>query len=599
MTINLKNFAVSAIVVTTFVGALFVVIPQFTDFDFGFGANTAEACCGDGDGGGGTPCEIWGNCDQPPQPPRLPVSCDFLNANPTTLPAGGGNVTLSWGTTNASSVSINQGIGAVPADGSRSVFVGSTKTFTLTAVGGSALLGDGYQSDTCVVTVKVNPPQQVPATCDFLNASRTSVPHGGADVTLSWGTTNATSASINQGIGSVPVDGSRSVFVGASKTFTLTAVGAGGNDTCAVTITVLPPNTVPAECLYLNASRTSVPYEGANVTLTWATDNATSASLSGVGAVPVNGSRTVFVDSTRTFVLTAVGTGGDDTCAVTINRENEEVKTPRCDYFNASDTDVEEGDRVTLTWETTNADRVTISPDLGEVSRDGSTTVTVDDDTTYTLRALNLNNGQEDTCSVTIRVDEDEDDDDDDRKTPRCDLEISDDRVKRGERVTLSWETTHVDDIRIRDDRGNTIFDTDDYSRSERKRYFDGSIDLIINQSTEFTLTAGGVDGGSRTCRVDVDVEDIAIYEKRDQTPVIALTQVPYTGFEAGKFLTFLFYAILTLWALFVAYVMVIKKSSVFGFSLYQKGPHISESDMEDRKKVEALVAKYAGTSWK
>jgi hypothetical protein len=586
MTINLKNVAIATVVVTTLVGTFFFVIPQLTDLEFGFGANTAEACCGDGDGGGMDPCER-GLCN-PPQPP-VPASCDFLNANPTTLPHGGGNVNLSWGTTNATSVSINQGVGTVAADGSRSVFVGSTKTFTLTAVGTGG-------NDTCAVTVTVRPATPV-ASCDFFTANRTSLPNGGGNVTLSWGTTNATSASINQGVGSVPVDGSRTVFVNATKTFTLTAVGTGGNDTCAVTVTVDSSQPV-AECLYLNASKTVVDEDGENVTLSWDTNNATSVSISGIGSVAESGSRTVFVNTNRTFTLTAVGTGGNDTCAVTIHVDEQEEETPRCDYLNASDTRVEEGDRITLSWGTTNADRVTISPDLGDVAQDGSATVTVDEDTTYTLRARNLDNGQEDSCSVTVRVEEDEDEDDD-RKTPRCDLEISDDRVKRGERVTLSWETTHVDDIRIRDDRGNTIFDTDNYSRSERKRYFDGSIDLIINQSTEFTMTAGGVDGGSRTCRVDVDVEDIAIYEKRDQTPVISLTQVPYTGFEAGKFLTFLFYAILTLWALFVAYVMVIKKSSVFGFSLYQKGPHISESDMEDRKKVEALVAKYAGTSWK
>jgi len=377
----------------------------------------------------------------------------------------------------------------------------------------------------------------------------------------------------------------------------LTAVGTGGNDTCTVTVTVEPQNEKPAQCLYLNANKTVVHPDGETVTLSWETKDASSVSINnGVGTVSANGSKNVFVDSNRTFTLTAVGATGNDTCAVTITTKPVEHDAPRCEYLRVSDDDVEEGDRVTLSWETTNADRVTISPNVGDVSDDGSTTVTVNDDTTYTLRARNLD-GQEDTCTVTVRVDEDEDDDD--RRTPRCDLEISKDRVKRGERVTLSWETTNVDDIRIRDDHGKTVFDTDNYSKSERKRYFDGSIDIVINQSTEFTLTAGGVDGGSRTCRVDVDVDDIAIYEKRDQGYVIALASVPYTGFEAGTFLTFLFYAILTLWALFVAYILVIKKGSILGFSLYGQQAGMSETDLENRKKVEALVAKYAGPNSK
>lgn len=448
-------------------------------------------------------------------------------------------------------------------------------------------------------------PVVYPAKCVSLTASRTTVPHGGANVTLTWATQNASYVTLS-GYGSVSGNGSKTVFVNSNTTFVLTASktgsGDGGissSDTCTVTVKVQPPVTVPATCDAFTSNKTSLPYGGGNVILTWATTNATSVSIdNGVGTVAADGSKSVFVPSTRTYTLTAVGTGGNDTCTVTVTVQPPvDDLTPRCDYLNVSDNDVEEGDRVTLSWGTTNANRVTISPNIGDVANDGSTTVTVNDDTTYTLRARNLDNGQEDTCTVTVRVDEDEDDDDD-RRTPRCELDISDDKVKRGERVTLSWETTYVDDVRIRDDRGNTIFDTDDYSRSDRKRYFDGSIDLIINQSTEFTLTAGGVDGGSKTCRVDVDVDDIAIYEKRDQGYVIALASVPYTGFEAGTFLTFLFYAILTLWALFVAYILVIKKSSIFGFSLYGQAS-MNETDLENRKKVEALVAKYAGTNSK
>ena len=56
---------------------------------------------------------------------------------------------------------------------------------------------------------------------------------------------------------------------------------------------------------------------------------------------------------------------------------------------------------------------------------------------------------------------------------------------------------------------------------------------------------------------------EIIVLESRDQKPVVGsiyLTEVPYTGFEAGPVLTFIFYGLLTLWALFVAYVIVIKK---------------------------------------
>jgi len=524
----------------------------------------------------------------PPPPPAPAAVCSYFDVSPNTVPYGGGNVTITWNTQNATSVSIDNGVGTVSANGSNTVFVSSNTTFRLTAIGA------GGNDTHCVdsVTVQAAPPQ-APAFCDSFTADKTTVPHNGGTVTLTWATRYATSVSIDNGVGNVALNGSKNVFVSSTVTYTLTAVGAGGNDTCTVTITVgTPPVTHVATCDSFTADRYNVPYNGGNVVLSWATTNATSVSIdNGVGNVSVDGSKNVFVNSTVTFTLTAVGTGGNDTCTVTITKGT--AQAPICNYLrvDGDDNNIEEGDNVTIEWSTTNATDVTISPDIGSVSANGSRTVEIDDDITYTLTARNAA-GNESTCTLRIEIEEEEEDD---KKTPRCELDISKDRVKRGEKVTLSWETTNVDEIVIKDDRGNTIFDTDDYSSSKRKKYFDGEIDVIINQSTEFILKAQGVDGGSRTCKVDVEVDDIAVYEKRDQALVIALTQVPYTGFEAGAFLTFLFYAVLTLWALFIAYILVVKKGSVLGFSLYGAGVGMSETDVENRKKVEALVAKYSG----
>ncbi len=456
---------------------------------------------------------------------------------------------------------------------------------------GGSTTESGGNNNTPVYTPPPYTPPPTPATCNYLTASPTSLPYGGGTVTLSWSTSNATSVSITS-IGSVGTSGSSNVSVTSNTTFTLTAVGAGGNASCTASVTVSPPPQTPAAtCDSFTADRNTVPYNGGNVVLTWTTTNATSVSIdNGVGNVSADGSKNVFVNSTVTFTLTAVGAGGNDTCTVTITKSAAEA--PICNYLRVSDDVVEEGDDVTLTWDTTNATSVSIDQGIGNVSADGSKTVEIDDDITFTLTVTGTNGS--DTCTVRVEIEEEEDE-----KTPRCELDISKDRVKRGEKVTLSWETTNVDEIVIKDDRGNTIFDTDDYSSSKRKKYLDGEIDVVINQSTEFRMKAEGVDGGSRTCKVDVDVDDIAVYEKRDQALVIALTQVPYTGFEAGAFLTFLFYAVLTLWALFIAYILVVKKGSILGFSLYGQNAGMSETDVENRKKVEALVAKYADRSWK
>lgn len=693
-TTNALYYIVAIAVAAVMVFAVIPQLPQLTSslekatvaatLVSAWDADAGGGCCGGNDGGGYSPGDGGGYT--PPTPPPVvskPVKCNFLTASRTTVPHGGANVTLTWSTSNATSATLS-GVGNVPVNGSRNVFVDSTSTFTLTAYApdypyGNAIgIGGGggqMSSSVCTVKITVEAPKP-PAKCEYLNASRTTVPYGGANVTLTWATTDATSASLS-GVGNVPVNGSRSIFVDSARTFTLTAVGTGGNDTCTVAIKVAPkPIEKPAVCEYLNASRTTVPHDGANVTLSWSTKDATSVSISGIGNVSASGSRTVFVNSNRTFTLTAVGAGGNDTCvvnikaeqkpidkpvkceylnasktvvreggenitltwstknaenvhirnignvgqsgsrsvfvdsnttfiltatgdngnkdtcSVTITTKHEPVKeTPRCDYLNASDTNVERGDRITLSWGTTNADNVRIEPQLGSVARNGSETVTVYGDTTFILTARNSDSGRESTCTVRVRVDKD--DYTPSKKTPRCELDVSKTRVNRGDRVTLSWETTHVDSLRIRDDRGNHIYST------SNSRYLDGEIDVVINRTTEFIMTVNGVDGGSRTCRVEVKTDDIAVYEKREQGMVIALTQVPYTGFEAGPLLTFIFYAMLVLWALFISYILVIKKGSVLGFSLYgQQIDAATAAEIEHRKKVEALVAKYTGRSW-
>ena len=61
----------------------------------------------------------------------VPPTATFSVA-PTSI-ASGQSATLSWSTTNATTVAINQGIGTVAASGTRSVSPTATTTYTLTA----------------------------------------------------------------------------------------------------------------------------------------------------------------------------------------------------------------------------------------------------------------------------------------------------------------------------------------------------------------------------------------------------------------------------------------------------------------------------------
>jgi OmpA-OmpF porin, OOP family len=62
---------------------------------------------------------------------------------------------------------------------------------------------------------------------------------------LDWSTTGASSASIDQGIGSLDPTGSREVCPGSTTQYTITAMGDGGTRTNSATVTVTPPPPPP------------------------------------------------------------------------------------------------------------------------------------------------------------------------------------------------------------------------------------------------------------------------------------------------------------------------------------------------------------------
>ena len=159
-----------------------------------------------------------------------PASITSFTSSPGNINLGASS-TLAWnGITNATSCSIDNGVGIVTcADGSTSVSPSASTTYTLTANGSGG-------NDTATATVAYNP-----ATAGALTASPTTIDRGASETsTLSWTpSTNATSCSIDNGVGGVScTGGSTSVGPASTTTYTLTATGPGGSDTDAATVTV-------------------------------------------------------------------------------------------------------------------------------------------------------------------------------------------------------------------------------------------------------------------------------------------------------------------------------------------------------------------------
>lgn len=222
----------------------------------------------------------------------VPPPTVSFGAEPPTV-AIGESATLSWSTANASTVTIDQGIGLQPLSGTRTVTPAATTTYTLTATGtGGTTIRQ--------VTVMVGP---AGPTISF-RASRLTIAEGESTV-LSWTVTNATSVSINHGIGERGLSGSATVGPLTTTTYRLTATGPGGTASEDLRITVLP---IPV--IVFTADPSSIG-RGESATLTWTVTDVTLVVIDqGVGVHPPSGTAIVRPQQTTTYVLTATGPGG-------------------------------------------------------------------------------------------------------------------------------------------------------------------------------------------------------------------------------------------------------------------------------------------------
>ncbi len=227
-----------------------------------------------------------------------PAPTATLTAGPSAIVSGQSS-TLTWSSTHATTVQINPGIGAVSASGSRSVSPTSTTTYTLTVTD-----SNGAQV-TATATVSVT---------DGPSATLTALPveiDNGALCVLTWTTTNAHSAEIDQGIGAVaPVaGGSVQASPTTTTTYTLTVTGTNGATiTAAATVSVRDA----APKVTLTASQTVID-SGDSSTLSWTSVNAVSARIDpDVGPVgPVaGGSTAVSPDADTAYTITVTAADG-------------------------------------------------------------------------------------------------------------------------------------------------------------------------------------------------------------------------------------------------------------------------------------------------
>ena len=233
-----------------------------------------------------------------------------FTASPSTI-APGESSTLSWSTTHATVVSIPGVLNpSTNVDGSISVSPTSTTVYTLRARNGNT--GTLVTREVTVTVQGINLP-----TINSFTAFPSTIASGESS-TLSWNTTGATSASINQGIGGVFVDGSESVSPSITTEYTLTATNSDGSVTRRVTVTVsLPDPDLPViDNFSLSPSSIAV---GESSTLSWSTTDAIGVTINqGIGAVSVDGSMSVSPISSTIYIITAFNLDGSVNQTITL-----------------------------------------------------------------------------------------------------------------------------------------------------------------------------------------------------------------------------------------------------------------------------------------
>ena len=287
---------------------------------------------------------------------------------------------MTWSTTNATTVSIDNGVGSKPASGTASVSPASTTTYTLTATGPG-----GTITKTATVTVTQ------PAPTISFSATPANISSGQSS-TLVWNTTNAASVTIDNGVGSKPVSGSATVSPSATTTYTLTATGPGGTLTSQATVTV---SNRPSITFVASPGTIVI---GSSSTLTWLVTNATSVTIdNGIGAQGPSGSTSVTPGQTTTYTLTATGPGGTSIASATVTV----VDLPRIN-FSVTPSVISAGGSATLSWAVTSVDFVTIDQGVGTVFAIGTTNVSPTHTTVYTLTATNIVGTVSATVTVTV-----------------------------------------------------------------------------------------------------------------------------------------------------------------------------------------------------
>ena len=245
--------------------------------------------------------------------------------------------------------------------------------------------------------------------------------------------------------------------------------------------------------------------KGDSVTLTWEIQNAKNASISEIGKVKItSGSREEKPQKTTTYILSAAGEKDRQEKTITVEVNIPPVKIVS---FKAEPSTVDKGKSSTLTWETENAEKVTID-EIGEVESSGSKKVRPQKTTSYTLTAKGEKDKLSETCRVEVSAPEV-------RTTAiseiicSCDIKLEQyvgntlqhfngrmifrrqgKEIKSG-RMMVSFQDTRINSKIVGGTLANNKFEIEYANRNQPNRVLTADGNVNFKQNNEFTITNG------------------------------------------------------------------------------------------------------------
>jgi phospholipase C len=261
------------------------------------------------------------------------------------------------------------------------------------------------------------------------------------------------------------------------------------------TKTTPPPPPAAPQITQFVAGPTTV-NAGQTTTLNWTTANAASVTIAppvqtGTAPLPTSGSAVVTMTATTTFTITATSSSGATaTQTVTVTVTAAPI-VPVITQFTASPTDVNSGQTSTITWATTNAASVAISPavpqsdDSGPLPTSGSSVAPILATTVYTLTATSAD-GTTATATATVTV------------PFILSLSVSPATITAGSTATLSWQITGGTATALSID--NVVCSPSPCALPK------GTATVNPNVTTTYTATATASDGSSITATASLTV---------------------------------------------------------------------------------------------